>query len=81
MAILEGSADTLGGARSLFGCRFWFRVDDSGGNSLFLMFCFIVAVILLRHWLDMQDNRACQGWDQELESLDTLVGAENGNHS
>lgn len=77
MEILEGSADTLGGARSLSGRRFRFCSDRSDGYSLFLMFCFIVAVILLRHWLDIRDDRARQHWDHE---LDTLVRAENGSH-
>ena len=81
MEILEGSTDTLGGVRSLFGRRFRFRVDNSGGNSLFLMFCFIFAVVLLRRWLDMRDEHARQHWGQELDSLDTLVGVDSGNHS
>ena len=81
MAILEGSADTLGGARSLPGCRLRLRSDNSGGNSLFLMFCFIVAVILLRHWLDLRDDRTRRSWEGELDSLDTLVGVDNGRHS
>ncbi len=81
MEILEGSTDTLGGARSLPSRRFRFRVDRSGGNPLFLMFCFIVAVILLRHWLDVHNDRTRRRWDQELDALDTLVGSENGNRS
>ena len=81
MEILEGSADTLGRARSLSGRRHGLRTDRFGGNPLFLMFCFIVAVVLLRHWLDMRDDRARRSWGQELDSLDTLVGVENGRQS
>lgn len=81
MEILEGSTDTLGGARSVRGRRFRFRTDRSGDDSLFLMFCFIVAVILLRHWLDLRDDRTRRSWEGELDSLDTLVGADNGRHS
>lgn len=43
---------------------------------------FIIAVILVRHWLDVQQDarERRQRWDQELEALDSLVGMSDNGH-
>ncbi len=69
----------MGRGRAILGRGHGFRVDSSGSGSLFVMFCIVVVAILLRHWLDVQEENARQRWDYELRSLDTLVGAENGH--